>query len=126
ARGACSKQRPWGGGLVPPQCLPTPRERNPVKLTNKVVAALTLPAGKAEHIEWDDELPRFGLRLRRSHDGKRVMRSWTVQYRHGGRKPRIKVGAVETLGAEQARAAARKILAAVDLGQNPQADRRDR
>jgi integrase len=97
-----------------------------MKLTQKAVAALALPDGKTDHVEWDSELPRFGLRLRLSHDGSKVLKSWTVQYRHGGRKPRIKLGAPETLGADQARAAARKILAAVDLGQDPASDRRDR
>jgi integrase len=97
-----------------------------MKLTQKAASALALPPGKTDHVEWDSELPRFGLRLRLSHDGSKVLKSWTVQYRHGGRKPRIKLGAPETLGAEQARAAARKILAAVDLGQDPAADKRDR
>jgi integrase len=97
-----------------------------MKLTAATVRALTLPPGKTDHVEWDSDLPRFGLRLRLSHDRSKVLKSWTVQYRHGGRKPRIKLGAPETLSAEQARVAARKILAAVDLGQDPAADKRDR
>jgi hypothetical protein len=28
------------------------------------VAALTLPAGKVDHFEWDDATPGFGVRLR--------------------------------------------------------------
>ncbi len=43
-----------------------------MKLTKDTVAALALPAGKADHIEWDDMLPGFGVRLR--GNGK----SWVV------------------------------------------------
>jgi integrase len=97
-----------------------------MKLTEKVVAALILPAGKTEHVAWDDELPRFGFRLRRSHDGSAVLKSWTVQYRHGGRKPRIKLGDYPVLGAAAARTQATKLLGRVAIGENPAADRRDR
>jgi hypothetical protein len=33
------------------------------------VAELDLPAGKKEHVEWNDELPGFGVRLRKSKRG---------------------------------------------------------
>ena len=46
-----------------------------MKLTAKAVAALTLPAGKTDHFEWDDELPGFGFRLRRAAGGK-INRAW--------------------------------------------------
>src|SRR5262245_53234549 len=49
------------------------------KLDARTVAALTLADGKAAEFYWDDQLDRFGLRLRRS--GDRVLRSWVVQYR---------------------------------------------
>jgi len=94
-----------------------------MKLTQKAVAALTLPKGKTDHIEWDDELPRFGFRLRM---GSRLLRSWIVQYSRGDRSPRIKLGDYEVLGAEQARTQARKILGRVAIGEDPAADRRDR
>jgi hypothetical protein len=35
-----------------------------MKLTQKIIDAITLPKGKTEHIEWDDDLAGFGLRLR--------------------------------------------------------------
>jgi integrase len=97
-----------------------------MKLTAKAVAALILPPGKAEHIAWDEELSGFGFRLRRSHDGRAILKSWTVQYRHGGRKPRIKLGDYAVLGAEAARAEAKKLLGRVAIGEDPAADRRDR
>ena len=40
-----------------------------MKLTKHSVAELILPPGKTEHVEWDDELPGFGLRLRKSKRG---------------------------------------------------------
>jgi integrase len=97
-----------------------------MKLTAKSAAAVTLPDGKTEHIEWDDEVKNFGLRLRLSHDGSKVLKSWTVQYRFAGRKPRIKLGDFAVLGAEQARSEARKVLARVAIGEDPAADRSDR
>ena len=97
-----------------------------MKLTQKAVTALALPAGKSDHIAWDDELPRFGFRLRRSHDGAKVLRSWIVQYSKGVRSPRIKLGDAALLSAEQARAAAKKLLAQVALAEDPAASRRER
>jgi integrase len=93
-----------------------------MKLTAKTVAALTLPRGKTDHIEWDSEMPGFGYRLRTSGDGK-VRRSWVVQYRRAGSTRRLLLGAGEVLSAEQARAAAKTILAKVALGEDPQADK---
>ena len=35
-----------------------------MRLSVKEIDSLALPAGKSDHIEWDDELGGFGLRLR--------------------------------------------------------------
>src|SRR5262245_14974944 len=96
-----------------------------MKLTANATGALALPDGKTDHIEWDDELPRFGFRLRRGAGG-RLLRSWIVQYTRGDRSPRIKLGSAEVLGAAQARAAAKEILAQVALKKDPASDKRDR
>ena len=96
-----------------------------MKLTAKVASALTLPAGKTDVIFFDEALPRFGYRLRLSASGK-VLRSWVCQYRHAGQTRRRTLAAAEVLGAEAARAAAKKLLAKVELGEDPQADRLDR
>jgi integrase len=93
-------------------------------LTAKNVAALDL-AGKADIIHFDDTMACFGYRIRAGAGGK-VLRSWVVQYRRGGATRRLLVGRAEVLGAEQARAAAKKILAKVALGEDPQADRTER
>jgi integrase len=96
-----------------------------VKLTAKAVAALTLPTGKTDHFEWDDEIPGFGYRLRRGAGGK-LLRSWTVQYRHAGATRRLLLGAGEVLSAEQARTMAKKALGRVANGEDPQAHKLDR
>jgi integrase len=94
-------------------------------LNAKTVAALKLD-GKTDLIVFDETLPGFGHRLRLSHDGKRVLRSWVVQYKRAGRTSRMTLGSVEVLSAEQARIAAKKMLAKVALGEDPALDRRER
>jgi integrase len=89
-----------------------------MKLTARSVAVAGLPAGKDDHVEWDDELSGFGFRLRAG--GGRVRRTFIVQYRVAGRSRRLLLGSADVLGAEQARAAAKKALAEVALGGDPQ------
>jgi hypothetical protein len=96
-----------------------------MKLNAKTVAAASLPRGKADVIHFDDDLPGFGYRLRAGAGGK-VLRSYVAQYRRAGATRRVLLGSAEVLKVEQARQAARKVLAAVALGQDPQADKADR
>ena len=96
-----------------------------MKLTASAVAALKLPAGKTDHIEWDADLRGFGFRLRLGRGG-RVNCSWVAQYRYAGATRRALLGSAVVLGAEPARTAAKKILAAVALGHDPQGERADR
>jgi hypothetical protein len=72
---------------------------------------LAIPHGRSELIVFDDSLPGFGVRLRAG--GKRV---WIVQYRMGQKQRRVTIGAVETLDPDQARRAAKAILAKAHLG----------
>jgi integrase len=95
-----------------------------MKLDAKSVAALDL-GGKTDLIVFDDELKGFGYRLR-SAAGCKVLRSWLVQYRRAGATRRLLLGAANVLTAEAARTAAKKALARVALGEDPQADRADR
>jgi integrase len=89
-----------------------------MKLDAKTVAGLELPAGKSDAIFFDRDLPGFGVRLRAS--GDRVRRTWIAQYRAQGRTRRVLVGTPEKVTAADARTAAKKILAAVELGGDPQ------
>jgi integrase len=84
-----------------------------------------LPPGKADAIIFDDELTGFGLRVRRGTGGV-VRRQWIVQYRRHGRTRRVLVGDAGKVTAAQARQHARKLLAEVELGGDPQADKKDR
>src|SRR5262249_10544784 len=95
------------------------------KLDARTVAALNLGA-KTDAVFFDETLPRFGFRLRLSHDRKRVLRSWLVQYPYACRPVRLTPPPPQGPSAEQARTAARKILARVDLGENPAGDREER
>jgi integrase len=96
-----------------------------MKLTAKSTAALALPVSKRDVIHFDDTMPGFGYRLRLGAGGK-VLRSWVCQYRRAGSTRRVLLGSAEVLGAEQARTAAKKVLGAVAMGHDPQADRIDR
>jgi integrase len=93
-----------------------------MKLDNGTVARLTLPSGKSDAIFWDDDLTGFGLRLRVG-SGDKVRRSWVAQYRSKGRTRRVLIGAAAKLTPAEARAAARKILAKVQLGHDPQEEK---
>jgi integrase len=93
-----------------------------VKINSRTVAALKLPANASDVIHFDSELSGFGVRLRRSTDG-RLLRSFVAQYRHAGRTRRVKLDGGNALSAEQARSAAKTILAQVALGEDPQAER---
>ena len=92
-----------------------------MKLTARTIGGIRRPAGKTDHIEWDDDLPGFGLRLRGS--GDRPRKTWVAQYRAHGRTRRMKIGTVEKLSPDEARKAARQILAKVEVGHDPQAEK---
>jgi integrase len=96
-----------------------------MKLDARTVAGLSL-GGKRDIIFFDDQLRGFGYRLRLSRDGKRTLKSWIVQYRHAGRGRRYLIGSAEVLSAEAARTEAKKVLAKVELDQDPQAARLER
>lgn len=93
-----------------------------MKLSAKSVAALRLPAGKNDHIEWDDDLPGYGYRMRVG--GDRIRTTYVAQYRTQGRTRRFLLGSAAVLVEPQARVLAKKILAEVALGGDPQGAKR--
>jgi integrase len=95
-----------------------------MKLTAASVGALKLD-GKKDLIVFDETMPGFGYRLRLGSGGK-TLRNWIVQYRRAGASRRVLLGSAEVVNAEAARAAAKKVLGRVALGEDPQADKRDR
>jgi integrase len=95
-----------------------------MKLDAKTIAGLKL-GDRNDLIVFDDQLPGFGYRLRQGAGGK-LLKSFVAQYRHAGATRRVLLGPASTLKPEQARQAAKKVLAKVALGEDPQATRIER
>jgi integrase len=94
-----------------------------LQLDAKTIASLALSPGRTEEFVWDADIgERFGLRLRRRTDGG-LQRTWVVQYRADGRTRRLTLGGADKVSPAQARDAARKLLARVELGHDPQGER---
>src|SRR3712207_5042165 len=94
-----------------PLCLPDAyQDEGSMRFTRQSVADLAIPAGKPYHIEWDEALPGFGVRV--NHTNK----VWVVQYRAGGKSRRETIGRVNTLPIDEARKIARATLAKIQLG----------
>ncbi|MEH2570268.1 tyrosine-type recombinase/integrase [Bradyrhizobium sp. AZCC 2289] len=91
-----------------------------IRFTDAFVRKLTVPAGKTDHIQWDPDLPGFGVRLR---PGKA---SYVVQYRVGTEQRRKSLGDVRKVTVEDARGIARKRFAQVELGIDPDAEEEKR
>jgi hypothetical protein len=92
-----------------------------MRLTNATeIAALTVPEHQTEKIFWDDKLRGFGLRLRATGS-----RTWIVRYKIASHQRAVKIGSAAVFNPVQARAEAKKILAAVALGRDPAAEWRN-
>jgi integrase len=91
-----------------------------IRFTGAFVRKLALPAGKTDHIQWDPDLPGFGVRLR---PGKV---SFVVQYRIGAEQRRKSLGDVRKVNLEDARGIARKRFAQIELGIDPDAEEEQR
>jgi integrase len=93
-----------------------PIEKEP-RWTDALVRKLSGPAGKADSISWDPELPSFGVRLRA---GKAT---YVAQYRIGRQQRRESLGDVRKLNLADARQAARLLFAKAVLDIDPVAER---
>src|SRR5262245_29843456 len=85
-----------------------------MKLTASAVRSLALPPGVTDKIFFDDELPRFGVRVRAGGS-----RTWLVQYGIGGKERKLPLGPVSALDPAKARSLAKDVLARVRLGEDP-------
>jgi integrase len=93
-----------------------------MKLTTSEIARYSPPAGKRDHIIFDETLPGFGLRYR---NGKRI---WLFQYARGSgasrKNGRLQFGDFPNLSPAKARAIAAELAARVRLGEDPAAAKR--
>ena len=85
-----------------------------MRLTKANVCKIAVPQGKSEHIQFDDSVPGFGLRIRVGGS-----RNWVFQYRVGAKQRRISLGAASAISAQKARERASELHARVKLGQDP-------
>jgi integrase len=85
-----------------------------MRLTVKSIAEIQPPAGKADHVEWDDDIAGFGLRIR---NGSK--RTWVYRYRIGKKQRSITLGSTRSVPLATARANAGQLEAKVRLGGDP-------
>jgi integrase len=95
-----------------------------MRFTAKALASFSVPKGKADHIEFDDALPGFGIRFRNEKA------SWIFQWSTGSgvtrRTKRLKIGIYPALPLEQARKIAAELNSKIMLGHDPAAEKRER
>ncbi len=89
------------------------------KLTKRVVEAFQ--SRDREYFEWDDDLPRFGVRILPS--GRKT---FVIQYRVNRRSRRMNLGSFGILTPDVARGRALQTLGMVEAGEDPLNDRRAR
>jgi integrase len=89
-----------------------------MRLTIKSAEGIKLPKGKTDHIEFDDDVPGFGLRLREGGS-----RTWVYQYRIGSKQRRMVLGSANSVPLGLARDNASKLEAKVKLGGDPATDK---
>src|SRR5215471_12267092 len=87
------------------------------KLTTATARDLELPSGKTDLIEWDENFPGFGVRLRAGHN--RVSRMWVYQYDFAGHTRRRTIGNVNAISIDDARKTAGQLQSKVRLGDDP-------
>jgi integrase len=90
------------------------------RITKRAVDALRCPSGRDRVFLWDGDLAGFGVAAMPS--GRKV---YVAQYRQHGRSRRVKIGDHGRLTPDEARAAAKKVLGAVEGGHDPIGQRRE-
>jgi hypothetical protein len=64
-----------------------------MKLTGRIVEKLADEKVSAERIEWDDDLPGLGIRMRPGGS-----RNWVYQYKLGKKNRRMTFGSIKASG----------------------------
>jgi integrase len=89
-----------------------------MKFTQANVTAFQSPPGKADHFEWDEALPGFGIRVQ---NGGR--KSYVAQYKIGTRQRRLSLGKVEKVKFSAAQKEAKSIFELVAKKIDPATER---
>lgn len=89
-----------------------------MKFTQASVSAFKAPSGKADHFEWDEALPGFGIRVQ---NGGR--KSYVAQYKIGTRQRRLSLGKVEKVTLSAAQKEAKSIFESVAKKVDPATER---
>ena len=88
-----------------------------MKFTEATVVKFRMPPGKAEHIEFDDTMPGFGLRIRAG--GRKEHRTFILQYKIGAKHRRLTLGNVAKIDLAEARKTAREHFGKIARGKDP-------
>jgi len=91
-----------------------------VRLTHRGVSALE--TDREQETYWDQLLPGFGVRV----SGRTGRKSYVVRYRQNGSHRRLTIGRASRLSLADARDKAREALAAVQAGEDPALERKER
>src|SRR5215472_11663573 len=95
-----------------------------MKFTQASIDRFKLEAGKSEHIEFDEAMPGFGLRIRVGDKGQH--RTFIAQYKIGEKHRRITLGDVRKVTLENARKEAKRIFGSVAHGRDPANEKAER
>src|SRR6516165_1932791 len=100
--------------------LPRMRWGIAVKFTVKNTASVSLPAGKSDHVEWDDDIAGFGIRIRAGGS-----RNWIYRYRVGPKQRSVILGSAKSVPLAVAQKNASTLEARIQLGEDPALDRQN-
>jgi integrase len=89
-----------------------------MKFTQANVTTFKTPSGKPDHMEWDEALPGFGIRVQNG-GGK----SYVAQYKIGTRQRRLSLGKVEKVSLLSAQREAKSIFESVAKKIDPAIER---
>jgi hypothetical protein len=95
-----------------------------MKFSQTTIAKFKIEPGKTEHIEFDESMPGFGLRIRVGNKGEH--RTFIAQYKIGDKHRRVSLGDVRKVNLEDARSEAKRIFGKVAHGRDPANEKAER
>ena len=95
-----------------------------MKFSQTTIGKFKIEACKTEHIEFDEGMPGFGMRIRVGNKGEH--RTFIAQYKIGDKHRRITLGDVRKVTLEDARKEAKRIFGKVVHGHDPANEKEER